>query len=87
MQSYEFTRKSSLQRKFICEANKSGCLTKNSVKSRQKWRKSSENYQFGEFLVRTDRGRTDFERKSLADEREAYRGTLSEETRIKQKIQ
>ena len=38
------------------------------------------------FLARTDRGRTDFERKSLADEREAYKGTLSEETRIKQKI-
>ena len=37
------------------------------------------------FLVRTDWGRTDFERKSLADEREAYKGTLSEETRIKQK--
>ena len=28
-------------------------------------------------------GRTDLERKSLADEREAYKGTLSEETRIK----
>ena len=28
-------------------------------------------------------GRTDLEQKSLADEREAYKGTLSEETRIK----
>ena len=37
-----------------------GCLTKNSVKSRQKQRKSSENYYFGEFLVRTEPGANGF---------------------------
>jgi hypothetical protein len=30
-------------------------------------------------------GQTDLEQKSSAEEREAYKGTLSEETRIKQK--
>ena len=30
-------------------------------------------------------GQTDLEQKSLAEEREAYKGTPSEETRIKQK--
>ena len=35
--------------------------------------------------MRENPGQTDFEKKSLADEREAYEGTLSEETRIKQK--
>ena len=29
------------------------------------------------------KGQTDLEQKSLADERETYKGTLSEETRIK----
>ena len=37
-----------------------GCLTKNSVKSRQKQRKSSENYYFGEFLVRQSQGANGF---------------------------
>ena len=32
--------------------------------------------------MRTHRGRTDLEEKSSADEREAYEGTLSEETAI-----
>ena len=51
----------------------------------QKNEKHGQNYSFSEFLMRTEPGRTDLERKSLADEREAYKGTLSEETRIKQK--
>ena len=36
------------------------CLTKNSVKSRQKQRKNGKNYRFGEFLVRTDPGANGF---------------------------
>ena len=32
--------------------------------------------------MRQDPGQTDFEQKSLADDREAYKCTLSEETRI-----
>ena len=39
---------------------KRGCLTKNSVKSRQKQRKNGKNYRFGEFLVRTDPGANGF---------------------------
>ena len=80
----EFLRANSGKTKFKMQT-KRGCLTKNSVKSSEKLRKISDNYQFGELLVRTDLRRTNFERKSLADEREAYNGTLSEETRIKQK--
>ena len=49
----------------------------------QKHKKLRLEYSFSEFLMRTEPGRTDLERKSLADEREAYKGTLSEETRIK----
>ena len=39
---------------------KGDCLTKNSVKSRQKQRKNGKNYRFGEFLVRTDPGANGF---------------------------
>ena len=70
------------QKKIICKSasykavlyqNQRGCLTtKSSVKSRKN-RKSSDNYQFGEFLVTTELGWTDFFGKSLNDEREAYK--------------
>ena len=42
------------------DEKKGGCLTKNSVKSRQKQRKNGKNYRFGEFLVRTDPGANGF---------------------------
>ena len=35
---------------------------------------------------RENRGRTDLERKSLADEREPHKGAVSEETEIEQKL-
>ena len=36
--------------------------------------------------MRTEPGRTDFEQKSSADEGEAYKGTLSEETKKNKKL-
>ena len=51
-------------------------------------RQTEKNTALGEFLMRTHhKGRTDLERKSSAEEREAYKGTLSEETEIEQKTQ
>ena len=50
-------------------------------------RKTEKNIALSEFLMRTHRGRTDLERKSSAEEREAYKGTLSDETEIEQKTQ
>ncbi len=50
-------------------------------------RKTEKNTEFSEFLMRTHQGQTDLERKSSAEEREAYKGTLSDETEIEQKTQ
>ena len=50
-------------------------------------RKMEKNTALSEFLMRTHWGQTDLERKSLAEEREAYKGTLSDETKIEQKTQ
>ncbi len=48
----------------------------------QNRRKYGENCTLGKFLMRTEPGRTDLEQKFLADEREVYEGTPSEETKI-----
>jgi hypothetical protein len=68
----------------LCQKKKRDCLIKNSGKSKRKQRKSSKNYYLCEFLMRIDRpmGRGDLEQKLSADEREAYKCTLSEETAI-----
>ena len=67
-----------------------GRLIKNSIKSGHK--ETTEALLFGDnasavfylFLPEGGSpGRTDLEQKSSADEREAYKGTLSEETGIK----
>ena len=49
--------------------------------------KSKKSQDFGEFLMAQNRGQRDLERKSSADERELYKGTVSEETKIEQKTQ
>ena len=50
-------------------------------------KKQKKSWDFSEFLMRQNRGRTDLERKSSANEREPYKGTVSEETEIEQKTQ